>query len=153
MTTIVHTGYTFDLSQEILDRIAKLSLLPIDVSETCICAVHHAPKHPWTGTLLKTNESTMRQWYDKNVKKEFVAYVVKIHYGFTYNAKKTKILTGHVVLHVTIDGKPYYVNLYNKGDMTAIRVKQALCRTPDWLNTSSFENKLMLSCSVYIKTQ
>lgn len=149
---IVHVGYTIDISEELL-TVLKSKFKDYEFDNQVMLAIMHKQSDSWRNYRNDTNASatTMRQWYDK-VKKS-TAFLTNLYfYVKSRNPPKNTKFDTIIVGKVMIEGKPYYVNIFNNSSMPPIEVKKFLCT-----NEKAFEeiaiNRMELSCTPYIHQQ
>lgn len=123
--SIVHVGYNIDLGEVLLDLIQnhfKDCAIPSQVR----LAVMHKKSDSNYRNDTSADVSTMKQWHDKA--KTTVAYLTGLYsYTKSRNPPKDTKFDVIIVAKVMIEGKPYYVNIFNNTSMPPIEVKKFLC--------------------------
>jgi hypothetical protein len=150
----VHVGFNIDLGQDLLELIQN-RFKECAIPSQARLAVLHKRSRPqdWRNYRNDTNSdvATMKQWYDKA--KTTVAYLTDLYYYTkSRNPPKDTKFDVMIVAKLMIDGKPYYLNIFNNSSVPPIEVKKFLCS-----NEKAFEkipvDRLELVCTPYVHEQ
>jgi len=149
---IVHVGYNISLSEELLELLNSKFKDHEFPSQVPLATLHKQSEH-WRNWRNDTNAtaSEMKQWFEKA--KSGTAYLTMLYCkSKSRNPPKNTKFDIIIVAKVMIDGKPYYVNIFNNSSIPPIEVKKYLCT-----NEKAFEKidiaRMELSCTPYLHEQ
>ena len=142
--SLVYVGYSISVTPELVEALSAFE--GITVPEQLTLAIMHKHSDSWRNSRNDTNadEETMRQWVSKA--KTTTGFLQAVYYRKTSrNPPKNTKIDIVIVGRISIDGKPFYVNIFNNSQEKPIDVKKLLCANEKAFNEISID-RIQVEC-------